>query len=274
MDAHFLAKTPLGQISAYPSTYDPGLLVALPRDEGRISLGLTDDLPFYGVDIWNAYEVSWLDDTGKPVVAMAEIRIPADSPCMVESKSLKLYLCSMHQHTWASPWDWIHAVIVDLQRVVAAPVEVKLMPLSSEEIRLGELPGDCLDHLPVRHTATVPDPALLTSQTGTFVEATWHSHLFKSNCPVTGQPDWASVLVHYRGACIKAEGLLAYLLSFRQHADFHEHCVESIYMDIWRQCHPEALSVYARYTRRGGIDINPFRSNFEQAPANIRLFRQ
>ncbi|NNM51524.1 MAG: NADPH-dependent 7-cyano-7-deazaguanine reductase QueF [Pseudomonadales bacterium] len=274
MDARFYAKTPLGQVSAYPSTYDPSLLVALPREEGRVSLGLSHELSFQGVDIWNAYEVSWLDATGKPVVAMVEIRIPADSPCMVESKSLKLYLCSMHQQSWANPEDWVKTVTDDLQHVVASPVEVRVMAQDSVIGQIGKLQGDSLDHLPVRHVATTPEPSLLTCQAGTWVEASWYSHLFKSNCPVTGQPDWASVLVHYRGACIDAEGLLAYLLSFRQHADFHEHCVESIYMDIWRQCQPEALSVYARYTRRGGIDINPFRSNFETAPANIRLFRQ
>lgn len=267
--------SPLGKTSDYPSVYTPSLLYAIRRADGRESLGLTPGkLPFRGVDQWNAYEVSWLNSKGKPVVAVVEILIPADSPCIVESKSLKLYLGSFNQTKFHEKQDVRATIESDLRVTVQAPVSVSLLTeLNAQGFAFATWKGECLDHLDVEAYDYEVDPGLLSAGGAEVGEALF-THLFRSNCPVTGQPDWASVMIRYEGQRIQRESLLRYLISFRNHNDFHEHCVERIFTDILQRCEPRKLTVYARYTRRGGIDINPFRSNFESAYPNLRLLRQ
>jgi len=273
----FEASLPLGKTTDYKTEYDPGLLCPVPRRLKRDELGLEGTLPFSGVDIWNAFELSWLDPKGKPVVAMGEFRFPCESPNLVESKSFKLYLNSFNQ-TRCGGFAEVEAVLAaDLGRAAGAPVTVHLADSSRFAAeRIGTLPGCCLDDLDIEVDRYQLDPGLLADAADpqVLVEEELHSHLLKSNCLVTRQPDWASVLIRYRGAKIDPEALLRYLISFRQHNEFHEQCVERIFCDLMRFCRPEKLTVYARYTRRGGLDINPFRSNFETTVENLRLARQ
>jgi 7-cyano-7-deazaguanine reductase len=268
---------PLGKPTAYTDEYDPGLLCPFPRQAKRDEIGVAAHaLPFGGCDIWNAYELSWLDPKGKPVVAMAEFRFPCSSEFLVESKSFKLYLNSLNQTRFVG-FDEVTAVLqADLARACGAPVQAEILPLAAATGRcLQELPGECLDGLDIAIDRYVLDAGLLVGAAGgETVEETLHSHLLKSNCLVTRQPDWASVMIRYRGPRIDREALLRYLISFRRHSEFHEQCVERIFMDLQRHCRPEGLTVYARYTRRGGLDINPFRSDFEETLPNWRLARQ
>ena len=266
---------PLGVASTYPDQYDPAQLHAIARAAGREAIGVDDGpLPFYGEDIWNAYELSWLNEKGKPMVAMMELRVPFDSPNIVESKSFKLYLGSFNQWPVQSPQALAHIIERDVSDVVGAPVSVELTPLfQSGGFALATLPGKCIDDLDVDVAVSEVDADLLLTLEGDTSEA-YHSHLLRSCCPVTGQPDWASVVIEYQGTKICEEGLLKYLISFRNNQEFHEQCVERIFMDISRQCAPERLTVYARYTRRGGIDINPVRSSEPVQQANLRLIRQ
>lgn len=268
----------LGQSTAYPTEYDPGLLFPIPRKDKRAELGLGATLPFFGVDIWNAYELSWLNPRGKPVVALATVVAPADSPNIVESKSFKLYLNAFNQARLSGPQALLDLLRKDLSAGFGAPVQVTLTPQEAFcEQRLGELEGLLLDRLDIEVDRYTPDPGLLRTQEGCApAEETLVSHLLKSNCLVTGQPDWGSVRIEYCGQPIDQAGLLKYLIGFRQHNEFHEQCVERIFMDILRQCRPQRLAVYARYTRRGGLDINPWRSNFSGArpPSNLRNARQ
>ena len=267
-------KTQLGQKTDYIHAYDTGLLCPLVRKEGRDALGLTADLPFHGVDIWHNYEVSWLDGQGKPCVAIARITVPADSPCLIESKSMKLYFNSLNQHRFADRQAVIDCVSADLSHSSGGNVRVELLPVN-EPHALTTLAGDCLDDLPLQDCDFQPNPGHLRVQPGEAVAEILHSNLLRSNCPVTGQPDWGSVQIQYRGPKIDREGLLHYLISFREHNDFHEQCVERIFRDILTQCRPEQLTVFACYTRRGGLDINPWRSNFQPVPARLpRLARQ
>ena len=268
---------PLGKPTGYRDDYDPGLLCPFPRQTKRRELGLQGDLPFAGYDLWNAYELSWLAPGGRPVVAMAEFRFPCLSPFLVESKSLKLYLNSLNQTRFAG-FDAVAAVIeADLAGACGAPVAVRVQPLAAwSGMHISALPGRCLDDLDVTFDRYDYAPDLLAgaAEPGRIVEETLHSHLLKSNCLVTRQPDWASVLIRYRGPHIDPAALLRYLVSYRQHSEFHEQCVERIFVDLLRFCRPAQLTVYARYTRRGGLDINPFRSNFESELPNWRLARQ
>lgn len=272
------SDSPLGKSSSYASDYDPGLLFAIARADKRAELGITGSLPFFGMDVWNAYEVSWLNLRGKPQVAILTLQVPADSPNIVESKSLKLYLNSLNQSRVASAQALAELLRADLSAAVGAPVQIRLT--GSEEfgkLSMGELEGLLLDRLDIEVDAYHPDPALLTAHRDEAqVEETLVSHLLKSNCLVTGQPDWASVQIYYAGPAINQEGLLKYLIGFREHQEFHEQCVERIFMDLLRQCTPSKLMVLARYTRRGGIDINPWRSNFSlsKMPSNARNARQ
>ncbi|MBS0309344.1 MAG: NADPH-dependent 7-cyano-7-deazaguanine reductase QueF [Proteobacteria bacterium] len=270
--------SPLGKPSTYKSEYDPSLLFPIARQSKRDEIGLTGTLPFFGVDIWNAYEVSWLNLRGKPQVAIATVTVPADSPNIVESKSFKLYLNSFNQTKLAGPDALLDLLRADLSNGFGAPVHVALtLPQDFDKLALGELSGLLLDRLDIDVAAYTPDATLLrASHDEPVVEETLVSHLLKSNCLVTGQPDWASVQIRYVGAQIDQEGLLQYLIGFRNHNEFHEQCVERIFMDILHQCRPQKLAVYARYTRRGGLDINPWRSNFStgQRPANLRGARQ
>ncbi|WP_039913104.1 NADPH-dependent 7-cyano-7-deazaguanine reductase QueF [Cellvibrio mixtus] len=274
-----MSHNPLGQQTEYISEYAPHLLFPIARSESRKQLDINAGLPFFGVDIWTGYELSWLDKSGKPVVAVAEFTIPCDSECIIESKSFKLYLNSFNQ-TRFNNVDEVRAIIIgDLSRAAKADVNVQILPLrgvgGDNYLGIIALPNAIyLDDLDVAIDAYHPAPELLKVGVD-LVEETLVSHLLKTNCPVTGQPDWASVFVRYKGNQIVHDNLLRYLISFREHQDFHEHCVERIFCDLLRVCKPEYLSVYARYTRRGGLDINPFRSTHAwEKPEGIRLIRQ
>jgi 7-cyano-7-deazaguanine reductase len=269
--------SPLGQPTAYIDRYDPGLLFAIGRQSARAALGIAGAPPFHGVDVWNAYELSWLDPRGKPRVALAEFRVPAASPAIIESKSLKLYLNGFSGERLTAEAVEAH-LLRDLAAAAGAPVAVRLLgPGAFAGQRIEELDGILIDDLPLDIDDFGPPHAeyLRVDRQAAPVEETLRSHLLKSNCPVTGQPDWASVQVAYVGAPIDRAGLLRYLVSFRHHNEFHEQCVERMFMDIARQCAPLQLSVLARYTRRGGLDINPFRSSIADAqPRNPRGARQ
>jgi 7-cyano-7-deazaguanine reductase len=270
-------QSPLGKTSAYQSEYAPELLFPIPRQQKRDELGLSGTLPFFGVDIWNAYELSWLNMRGKPQVAIATVSAPADSPNIVESKSFKLYLNSFNQTRLANTEALLALLREDLSNAFGAPVHVTLAtPDSFGSLKMGELDGVLLDRLDVEIDHYQPSPHLLSAnQDEAPVEETLVSHLLKSNCLVTGQPDWGSVQIQYAGPQIDQEGLLKYLIGFREHNEFHEQCVERIFMDVLRQCKPSKLAVYARYTRRGGLDINPWRANFSTGrPLNLRTARQ
>lgn len=254
--------SPLGKAVAYAEHYDPSLLFPIPRQGKRAEIGLAEAaLPFVGEDIWNAYELSWLDLRGKPVVALAHFIVPAVSPNLIESKSLKLYLNSFNQTRLCSTDELVATLTRDLSAAAGAPVLVHVAPLSSRPQRpMGYPKGILLDGLEIDVDRYTPEPTLLRADTSREpVSETLYSHLLKSNCLVTGQPDWAMLVVRYTGAPIDREGLLRYIISFRQHNEFHEQCVERVFVDILRQCQPGALSVFARYTRRGGLDINPYR---------------
>ena len=273
----FETSLPLGKPTDYKGEYDPSLLCPVPRRLKRDELGLGDALPFAGADIWTAYELSWLNPKGKPVVAMGEFRFPCTSPNLIESKSFKLYLNSFNQTRFATLAEVERVLQTDLSAASGGEVSIRLLDSNAFAIQsIATLPGRCLDDLDIEVDQYRLDPQLLTgsSDVQNIVEEELHSHLLKSNCLVTRQPDWASVLIRYRGPRIAPEALLRYLISFRQHNEFHEQCVERIFVDLLRHCRPEQLTVYARYTRRGGLDINPWRSNFEPEIANPRLARQ
>ncbi|HKE38352.1 MAG TPA: NADPH-dependent 7-cyano-7-deazaguanine reductase QueF [Casimicrobiaceae bacterium] len=256
--------SPLGQPTTYPDRYDPSQLFSIDRSPGREALGIHGELPFSGVDLWTAHEITWLDREGKPQVAVGEFRVGADSPSIVESKSLKLYLGSFAQERVDTAADLGDTIRRDLARACGTSVSVALSPVAADA-GIVELPGESLDAISTTIDTYVRAPELLASRTGD-VEETLRSALFRSNCPVTGQPDYADVMIHYRGNRIDHEALLRYLVSYRLHAAFHESCVEQIFVDIAERCRPECLTVYARFLRRGGLDINPFRSNFERPP--------
>jgi 7-cyano-7-deazaguanine reductase len=259
-------ELPLGKTVAYDAAYDPELLFPIAR---------AATLPMHGWDIWNAYELSWLDAIGKPMVAWAEFWMPATSPNIVESKSLKLYLNSLNQHRVASVGD-LHAMLErDLAGCLGAELEVRLhLPTDWDGLATIAPVGRCLDDLPIAIEFYEPAPQLLRLQSERVVEERLFSRLLRSRCPVTGQPDWATVSIDYRGPEIDCAGLLAYIVSFRQHQDFHEQCIERMFVDISRQCAPQRLSVYGRYVRRGGLDINPYRSTEPGRPHNLRDLRQ
>jgi 7-cyano-7-deazaguanine reductase len=277
-ESHSPEASPLGKQSAYQTQYDPSLLFPIARKTKRDELGLSGTLPFYGVDIWNAYEISWLNLRGKPQVAIASITVPADSPNIVESKSFKLYLNSFNQTRLAGTDALLELMRADLSFGFGAPVQIKLTtPEAFNTVKISELHGILLDRLDIEVTQYTPDPTqLFADQQQSPVEEVLLSHLLKSNCLVTGQPDWGSVQIHYVGPQINQESLLRYLIGFREHNEFHEQCVERIFVDVMRQCKPQKLAVYARYTRRGGLDINPWRSNFttSQPLSNARNARQ
>lgn len=267
-------ELPLGRPVDYPRHYDPGLLFPIARALGRTALSLPaeGDLPFVGHDRWHAYELSWLDARGKPMVRTATFTVPADSPNLIESKSLKLYLNSFNATRFDGDAEVCARVAADLAQVAGAPVDVRfgLPPMVGDEddvLDLDTFEVDIDDYGP-------PNAAYLACM-GDVVESRVRSALLKSNCPVTGQPDWAEVRIDYRGPRIEAEGLLRYLVSFRDHAEFHEQCVERIFTDLLKHCRPDQLSVEALYTRRGGLDINPWRGTPGlSAPAAVRALRQ
>ncbi|MBV4503739.1 NADPH-dependent 7-cyano-7-deazaguanine reductase QueF [Pseudomonas sp. BW13M1] len=269
--------SPLGKSSEYIATYTPALLFPIPRLAKWAELGVSGDaLPWQGVDFWNCFELSWLLPSGKPVVAIGEFAIPCDSPNIIESKSFKLYLNSLNQTVFESVEALQACLVQDLSAAAGKPVGVKVSTLAEVEGQgVTALPGQCIDALDVNiSNYEQPQPELLRCSSERVVEETVHSHLLKSNCPVTGQPDWGSVVVEYKGQALDHASLLTYLISFRQHADFHEQCVERIYLDLKNLLKPEHLTVYARYVRRGGLDINPYRSTGAISPQNLRLVRQ
>lgn len=269
--------SPLGKASEYVATYTPALLFPIARTAKWAELGLTaQTLPYQGVDLWNCYELSWLNPSGKPVVAIAEFAIPADSPNIIESKSFKLYLNSLNQSVFATRDDLAAVLQRDLSLAAGASVAVRLRSLAEVEAEgIARLPGVCIDELEVViEDYAQPQPELLRCAADRQVTEALHSHLLRSNCPVTGQPDWGSVVVEYSGAALDHGSFLRYLVSFRQHADFHEQCVERIFLDLQRLLKPQALTVYARYLRRGGLDINPYRSMSAVQADNRRLVRQ
>ncbi len=273
----------LGKSSAYIDQYDASLLFPIPRAEKRTEIGVAGTPPFFGADMWTAFELSWLNARGKPQLALAHITVPCETPNIVESKSFKLYLNSFNNTRFAGAGEVQARIRADISEAAwrGAPspssVGVKLLlPELFDREPVHELDGLSLDRLDVECTRYTPAPELLTASfEEPPVSEVLTSNLLKSNCLVTGQPDWGSVQISYSGPQINQEGLLQYLVSFRNHNEFHEQCVERIFMDVWTRCKPLKLSVYARYTRRGGLDINPFRTSHPQAlPANIRMARQ
>lgn len=270
-------SSPLGKATEYQSHYAPELLYPIPRQLKRRELGIVDDdLPFVGEDLWNAYELSWLNPKGKPVVAVGSFCFPVDSPNLIESKSFKLYLNSLNQTRFDSIETVTRTLAQDLTTAAGKPIRVVLEPLATRPKAVVGIPsGVLLDDLDIDFDCYQPAPQFLMTDTGPVIEETLFSHLLKSNCLVTGQPDWAMVVIRYRGRAIDRAGLLRYIVSFRNHNEFHEQCVERMFIDIRKHCSPEALAIYARYTRRGGLDINPFRSTGEYAPPdNTREIRQ
>ena len=285
----------LGKASAYIDQYDASLLFPIPRAGKRAEIGVGASAPFFGADMWTAFELSWLNLRGKPQVALAHFTVPCETPNIIESKSFKLYLNSLNNTPFADAdavkarlrADLSEAVWRDTTRAAApaggaavpAPASIGvriLLPELFDREPIYELDGLSLDRLDVECSRYTPAPDLLKVLPDEApVTEVLVSNLLKSNCLVTGQPDWGSVQISYTGAPIDQEGLLQYLVSFRNHNEFHEQCVERIFMDIWTRCKPLKLSVYARYTRRGGLDINPFRTSYPQAlPANTRMARQ
>ena len=276
-------QSQLGQASAYVDQYDAGLLFPLPRETKRREIGITGSVPFLGADLWTAFELSWLNPRGKPQVALAHITVPCESTHIVESKSFKLYLNSFNNTAFASADAVRDRIRADVSAAIwhGGPLQssagVKLLlPEQLEREKVQELAGLSIDRLDVECTRYQPAPDLLTAAFDEKpVDETLVSHLLKSNCLVTGQPDWGSVQISYSGPQIDQAGLLQYIVSFRNHNEFHEQCVERIYMDVLARCKPTKLAVYARYTRRGGLDINPWRTSHPQSPpANVRTARQ
>lgn len=271
-----LQHGPLGQKSEYPEQYAPQVLHPIPRAAGRAEIQVVAQWPWAGEDVWNGYELSWLMPSGKPRVALVELRVPAHSPNIVESKSLKLYLGSFNQTVFDSATAVESTIAKDVSAVVGADVTVQVLDFASTAFtHITDLPGDCIDaeDITVSHYTVAPE-LLCVQKEGGVVSETLHSHLLRSNCPVTGQPDWASVMVQYRGKPIDRAALLHYIVSYRTNQEFHEQCVERIFTDILQRCQPDRLTVYARYTRRGGIDINPWRSTDAVHAPNWRLVRQ
>jgi 7-cyano-7-deazaguanine reductase len=258
-------QSPLGQKSAYLQTYAPGLLFPIARKSTQ---------SFFGFDLWHAYELSWLNSQGKPNVCVAEFIFPCQSPFLIESKSFKLYLNSFNQTKIESISALSEILQSDLSKASGASVQVKLKDLKQVDPESFQmLSGVCLDEQNISCDIYHVNPEYLSCEND-IVDETVYSQLLKSNCPVTNQPDWASIEIAYSGKKINHAGLLRYIVSFRDHQDFHEHCVESIFTDIWQRCAPHKLTVAAYYTRRGGLDINPVRSSHEIEYYSKRLWRQ
>lgn len=272
-----LDHSELGKTSNYDLSYNPEVLFPIAREPNRKAIGIDSTcLPFYGFDQWNHYEVSWLDHRGKPHVAIAEITYDCSSPFLIESKSLKLYFNSLNNMKFKTLESLEDLIRRDLEERIGSPVTLKISSLQQVQINniTRGFEGTCLDHLDIECSRYTVDSSFLSTE-NIEVEETVYSDLLKSNCPVTNQPDWGSVQIEYKGKKINPEGLLTYLVSFRNHNEFHEQCIERIFADIMKICTPEELTVYGRYTRRGGLDINPFRStlNFKR-PKTVRFYRQ
>ena len=272
-------ESELGKKTAYDQAYNPDRLFPIPCAGKRNEIGIDvkAPLPFHGFDCWNHYEVSWLNEKGKPVVAIAEIIYDCESPNIIESKSLKLYFNSFNNAKFKDVETVQNTIQKDLSKAIQAEVKVNIAELNrATQINIGKHPtGECLDDLDITCTQYLVDTSTLTTE-NTIAEEILYSDLLKSNCLVTNQPDWGTVQIHYQGPKINHEGLLKYIVSFRNHNEFHEQCIERIFMDILRHCKPKILTVSGRYTRRGGLDINPYRSTEKGGSAglNQRLIRQ
>ncbi len=276
-DAPALSELTLGKSTGYQEQYDATLLQGVPRKLNRDAIALGSALPFHGADIWTGYELSWLNSKGKPMVAIVEISLDANSSNLIESKSFKLYLNSFNQTKFDSIEQVQQTLTIDLSNCAQGEVSVHIIdPKQFAHLRIAELPGTCIDDLDIEIDNYDFNPDHLQNSTDekSIVAETLTSNLLKSNCLITSQPDWGTVMIRYQGPKIDREKLLRYLISFRQHNEFHEQCVERIFMDLKNLCNCSKLTVYARYTRRGGLDINPYRSDFEHPPKNHRLARQ
>ncbi|WP_067519094.1 NADPH-dependent 7-cyano-7-deazaguanine reductase QueF [Endozoicomonas ascidiicola] len=274
-----LHASPLGKNSGYKSEYDPTTLYPIERREKREELGISrDTLPFFGRDLWYAYELSWLNASGKPMVRVARFEIPCDSPCVIESKSFKLYLNSFNETRFDSEHDVEKALICDLSNTAQAQVSVMLMTIEAFEDRgVDSTPGVNIDDLDIAIDCYQYNPDLLAGSVpndGEMINETLNTHLLKSNCPVTDQPDWGTLVISYRGQAIDREALLKYICSFRNHQEFHEQCAERVFVDLQKHYKLDVLTVYAQYLRRGGLDINPWRSTLDVNPEALRFVRQ
>lgn len=272
-----LKSLKLGQKTEYASQYDRTLLQPVPRALNRDGLGITQNQPFtIGSDIWTAYEISWLNEKGLPQVAIADIYLDYQSQNLIESKSFKLYLNSFNQSKFANFNAVQQTMQRDLSECAQGDIKVRLNPVAVyDSQKIDHLQGDCIDEQDIEITSYEFNADWLKDcVSDEIIEEKLVSHLLKSNCLITNQPDWGTLHIHYVGKKIDHEKLLRYVVSFRQHNEFHEQCVERIFCDLMHYAKPEKLTVYARYTRRGGLDINPFRSNFENLPENLRLARQ
>ena len=272
-----LSALKLGQKTEYKSQYDASLLQPVPRRLNREGLGIVEDQPFnQGADVWTCYELSWLNPNGLPQVAIADVAIGFKSENLIESKSFKLYLNSFNQTKFVSIEEVEETIAKDLNQCASGQVSVKIHKLADYTNQpIMNFAGECIDEQEIQiDSYAFSNQYLENVAEGDTVEETLVSHLLKSNCLITSQPDWGSVQIHYIGKQLNREKLLRYLVSFREHNEFHEQCVERIFTDLMQFAKPEKLTVYARYTRRGGLDINPFRSNFESVPANLRMARQ
>lgn len=265
---------PLGKDTEYRFDYDASLLAPIPRALGREQLAIDASL-FKGRDVWNAYEISWLNSRGLPQVKVAKLIVPCDSPNIVESKSLKLYCNSFNQSRFASEQDVVQCMQRDISACVGAEVQLSLMDVdSAETFDINVLPGRCIDHQEIDIHTYQTDKHLLLPADGLVTQCQLYSHLLRSLCPVTGQPDWATLFIEYSGQAIDEAALLRYVVSFRNQQDFHELCVETIFTHLWQRFDLTSLTVYARYLRRGGIDISPMRSSSEVSLPDWRQLRQ
>ena len=268
----------LGRHTPVVEVYSPELLYPIPRGEARNTLGISGrrkaSVPFYGSDVWNAYEMSWLDATGKPVSRVGRFTIPATSPNLVESKSFKLYLNSLNNSKFHSEQDAKSCMVADVGAIAGEEVSLELFCPDDSVLSGHVLEGVCLDGGAITAPAEEPEPAMIQLTAGDVKEEKLYSHLLRSLCPVTGQPDWGTVWIHYRGEAIDHNSLLSYIIAYRQHQEFHEQCVERMFCDIQSRCNAEFFHIQAFYTRRGGLDISPFRSSEVDARPQPRLNRQ
>ncbi len=264
----------LGHHTPVLQEYAPYILHSIPRATARQHLGIGTTLPFHGADLWHAYEMSWLDNAGKPVVRVGRFTVPASSPYIVESKSFKLYLNSLNSTRFATLEEARSTIVKDISGAAGDPVDLQLLTVDDPLLAGGVLTGECLDDMPVAPWAGEPQAEQLQLTTGHMAEEVLYSHLLRSLCPVTGQPDWATLWLHYRGVPMERSSLLQYIIAYREHQDFHEQCVERMFYDISQRCEPQFLHLQAFYTRRGGLDINPFRSTDSAARPIPRLNRQ
>lgn len=266
----------LGKKVSYIDQYDPTLLFPIPRLPKRVEIGIHGALPFFGYDVWNAFELSWLNEKGKPIVALARFDIPCDSKNIVESKSFKLYLNSFNNSKFESV-DHVRSVLqCDIEKAAQSKVSVEIYSVDDIGIiPIKNFDGQCIDDQDIVVDTYTVEPTFLNTNKNEIVHEKIYSNLLKSNCLVTGQPDWGSVMIEYSGPKIDHDGILKYIISFRNHNEFHEQCVERIFMDVLTHCKPQKLIVHAHYTRRGGLDINPIRSTEKMNPVeNSRMVRQ